>query len=128
VLDRVAAGEEIGTLFTATADRLESRKRWMLSGLAARGRIVVDTGAEQAVRARNTSLLPAGVLRAEGAFRRGDAVAIQNEGGARIAYGIANYGDGEVNAIKGLRSDRIVDVLGYAYGDEVVHRNNLVLG
>jgi glutamate 5-kinase len=127
VLNRVTAGESLGTLFTATADRLESRKRWMLSGLAARGRIVVDAGAERAVCGKHTSLLPAGVVRAEGAFQRGDAVAIHNEAGTRIAFGIANYGDAEVNAIKGQRSDRIVDVLGYAYGAEVVHRNNLVL-
>jgi glutamate 5-kinase len=128
VLNRVAAGEEIGTLFTATVDRLESRKRWMLSGLAARGRIVVDAGAERALCERHTSLLPAGVLRAEGPFQRGDAVAIHTERGTRIAHGIANYGDEEVNRIKGMRSDRILDTLGYAYGDEVVHRNNLVVG
>lgn len=128
VLNRVVAGEPIGTLFPATVDRLESRKRWMLSGLAARGRIIVDAGAEQAICARNTSLLPAGVVQVEGAFRRGDAVAIHNEAGLRIAYGIANYSDAEVNAIKGLRSDRILAVLGHAYGDEVVHRNNMVLG
>ena len=127
VLCRVAGGESLGTLFPANTDRMESRKRWMLSGLSARGRIVVDTGAERALRVQGTSLLPAGVLHAEGPFQRGDSVVIQNDGGARIAYGIANYGDGEVNAIRGLRSDRIVDVLGYAYGAEVVHRNNLVL-
>lgn len=127
VLGRLAAGEALGTLFTATADRVESRKRWMLSGLSARGRIVVDAGAERALRAQGTSLLPAGVLRAEGPFARGDSVIIQNDEGGRIAYGVANYGDGEVNTIRGLRSDRIVDVLGYAYGAEVVHRNNLVL-
>ena len=127
VICRVAGGESLGTLFPANTDRVESRKRWMLSGLSARGRIVVDAGAERALRVQGTSLLPAGVLHAEGPFQRGDSVIIENDGGARIAYGIANYGDGEVNAIRGQRSDRIVDVLGYAYGAEVVHRNNLVL-
>jgi glutamate 5-kinase len=126
-LCRVVAGEELGTLVPAAVDRVEGRKRWIRSGLAARGTVVVDAGATQALRDQGKSLLPAGVVRAEGDFRRGDSVVIQGEDGTPIAYGIANYGDAEVNAIRGLRSDRIVDVLGYAYGSEVVHRNNLVL-
>lgn len=128
VLDRAVSGEQVGTLFTAAADRVESRKRWMLAGLSSRGRIVLDAGAERAVREGHTSLLPAGVVRAEGTFQRGDAVLLESETGTRIAYGIANYSDGEVNTIRGHRSDRIVELLGYAYGTEVVHRNNLVLG
>lgn len=127
VLTRLARGDELGTLFCAATDRMESRKRWMLSGLSARGRIVVDAGAERALRAQGTSLLPAGIVGAGGSFQRGDAVLIANGAGEPIAYGVANYGDAEVNAIRGLRSDRIVDALGYAYGAEVVHRNNLVL-
>ena len=127
VIDRIAAGEAVGTLFTATADRVESRKRWMLSGLAARGAIVVDAGAERALREQHTSLLPAGVVRAEGPFQRGDAVTVRAEDGRAVAHGIANYGDGELAQIRGLRSDRIVETLGYDFGAEVVHRNNLVL-
>ena len=127
VLGRLVAGDSLGTLLTAAADRIESRKRWMLSGLSARGHVVVDAGAERALREGGTSLLPAGVLRAEGRFQRGDAVAILSESGARIAFGIANYNDEDVNAIRGVRSDRIVDVLERSYGAEVVHRNNLVL-
>jgi glutamate 5-kinase len=127
VLNRIVAGEPLGTLFPATVDRLESRKRWMRSGLAARGCIVVDAGAERALREQGTSLLPAGVLGASGPFQRGDTVTITNAAGDSIAYGIANYSDSDINRIKGHRSDRIVDILGYAYGAEVVHRNNLVL-
>jgi glutamate 5-kinase len=127
VLTRAVAGEPTGTLFPAATDRMESRKRWMLAGLSARGRIVVDAGAEQALRKHGTSLLPAGVLRAEGTFQRGDTVAVEGEQGTRIAYGIANYGADEVNAIRGRHSNRIVDTLGYSYGTEVVHCDNLVL-
>ncbi len=127
VLNRIVAGEALGTLFPATVDRLESRKRWMRSGLAARGCIVVDDGAVRALREQGTSLLPAGVLSATGPFQRGDTVTIANAAGEPIAYGIANYSDADINRIKGHRSDRIVDILGYAYGAEVVHRNNLVL-
>ncbi len=127
VITRLAAGESLGTFFPAAADRRESRKRWMLAGLSSRGRIVIDAGAERALRDQGTSLLPAGVLRADGAFRRGDPVLIESDAGRRVAYGIANYADGELNRIRGLRSDKIFDALGYAYGAEAVHRNNLVV-
>jgi len=127
VLVRVVAGEEVGTLFPAAIDRLESRKRWMLSGLSWRGRIVIDEGAVKALRGGKASLLPAGVVGTEGDFQRGDVVAIVDAQGQQVACGIANYSAQEVEAIKGLRSDRIAELLGYTYGQEVVHRDNLVL-
>jgi len=127
VLERLVAGEAIGTLFPAATDRLESRKRWMLAGLAARGRIVVDAGAAKALLSQGRSLLPAGVREVVGPFDRGDTVTICGEDGQRIAIGVTNYGHEEVQAIRGVRSDRIGEVLGHEYGAEVVHRNNLVL-
>lgn len=126
-LERLVRGEPVGTLFPATSDRMESRKRWMLSGLAARGKIVVDAGAAKALRAQGRSLLPAGVREVAGRFERGDTVSIYDEAGARIAIGITNYGSEDVAALRGVRSDRIVEVLGHEYGAEVVHRNNLVV-
>jgi glutamate 5-kinase len=126
-LERLAAREPLGTLFPATGDRMESRKRWMLAGLAARGKIVVDAGAAKALLSQGKSLLPAGVRDVKGPFDRGDTVSIYAEDGHRIAAGITNYGDADVAAIRGLRSDRIVQTLGHEYGAEVVHRNNLVL-
>jgi glutamate 5-kinase len=127
VLVRVVAGEEVGTFFPAAIDRLESRKRWMLSGLSWRGRIVIDEGAVKALRGGKASLLPAGVVGTAGDFQRGDVVAIVDAQGQQVACGIANYSAREVEAIKGLRSDRIAELLGYTYGQEVVHRDNLVL-
>ena len=127
VLVRLAEGEALGTLFPATVDRLESRKRWMLAGLSLKGRIVVDAGAARALRQEKRSLLPAGVRRVEGSFERGDAIAICDSEGRRIACGIASYGSSDIETIHGLRSERIEEVLGYQYGAEVVHRDNLVL-
>ncbi|HEY8492152.1 MAG TPA: glutamate 5-kinase [Dehalococcoidia bacterium] len=126
-LVRLAYGEHLGTYFPATADRLESRKRWMLAGLGARGRIVVDAGAVQALREGKRSLLPAGVVDVVGTFQRGDTVEIVTPGGDRVACGISNYAAADVAAIRGRRSDSIAAVLGYEYGAEVVHRNNLVV-
>ncbi|MBA7597723.1 Glutamate 5-kinase [subsurface metagenome] len=127
ILSRLMAGEAMGTLFPAATSKMESRKRWMLTGLGARGRLVVDEGAVMALKEQNRSLLPAGIKEAEGDFERGDAVNIVDAGGERIACGISNYSSQEIAIIKGARSDRIVSLLGYGYGDEVVHRNNLVV-
>jgi glutamate 5-kinase len=128
VLERLASGEALGTFFPAHLDRMESRKRWMLAGLSARGRIRVDAGAARALRERNTSLLPAGIVGVEGNFGRGDAVEISDPSGERIGYGVSNYGDTDLQRIRGQRSDRIAGLLGHEYGAEAVHRNNFVIG
>ena len=131
VLVRLAQGEEIGTLFLPTSTRMESRKRWMLSGLSNRGEIQVDQGAARALQQQNRSLLPAGVNGIQGAFQRGDIVYIVSPGPdtepQKLACGIANYSSQDIDTIKGVRSDRIQGILGYHYGQEVVHRNNMVL-
>ncbi len=127
LLERLVGGEPAGTLFRSSADRVESRKRWMLAGLAARGKIVVDAGAAEALTARGKSLLPAGVREVSGSFDRGDTVPIYDQDGHRFAIGITNYGRGDAERICGMRSDRIAEVLGHEYGEELVHRNNLVL-
>lgn len=126
-LERLAQGEALGTLFPATSDRMESRKRWMLSGLSARGKIIVDAGAAKALRSHGRSLLPAGVRDVVGPFERGDAVSIYDEDGHRVAIGITSYSHEDAAAIRGVRSDRIPQVLGHEYGAELVHRNNLVV-
>ncbi len=127
VLIRLAWGEELGTFFPSSVDRMESRKRWMVAGLSVRGSIAVDAGASRALREQRRSLLSAGVSGVEGEFERGDAVAITDDDGRRIACGIANYSAQEVLRIRGVRSDRIEGVLGHHYGSEVVHRDNMVL-
>jgi glutamate 5-kinase len=127
VLARITQGEEIGTFFPAQVNKMESRKRWMLSGLAAKGKITVDKGAVSALKEQNKSLLPAGVIKAEGKFQRGDIVDILDDKGKRIGCGIANYGSSDLAVIAGKRSDVIGKLLGYDYGDEVIHRNNMVV-
>jgi len=127
VLARISQGEDIGTLFPAPVNKMESRKRWMLSGLASKGKITVDKGAASALKEHNKSLLPAGVMKAEGKFQRGDIVDILDEVGKRIGCGISNYGSSDLVTIGRKHSDRIGSLLGYDYGDEVIHRNNMVI-
>jgi len=128
VLVKISQGEDTGTLFPAQANKMESRKRWMLSGLASKGKIMVDKGAVSALKERNKSLLPAGVIKAEGKFRRGDIVDILDDKGKRIGCGIANYSSSDLASIGGKHSDTIASLLGYDYGDEVIHRNNMAIG
>ena len=127
IVNRLAAGEEIGTYFPATSTKMESRKRWMLSGLSTRGEVVIDNGAVTAIVNNNRSLLPAGVKRVVGSFERGDIVSILDSGCAQIAAGIINYGSPDLAKITGHHSDRIGDILGHEYGDEAVHRSNMVI-
>ena len=45
----------------------------------------------------------------------------------QIACGITNYDSEEITRIRRLRSTEINDTLGHHYGDEVVHRDNMVI-
>ena len=124
---RAAKGESVGTFFKPANGKMEARKRWMLSGISQRGKIVVDRGAVGALSKDHRSLLPAGIQSVEGEFSRGESIYVVDVNGVKIACGIANYAAGDIGKIRGLRSDRIEETLGYHYGQEVVHRNNLVL-
>jgi len=127
VIRRLARGEAIGTRFVPTTSKLESRERWMLSGLCTRGCLVIDDGAARALMEQNKSLLPAGVKEVQGQWERGDIVDVCSLNGARIASGITNYDSHDAAAIKGLRSTQIAQQLGHDYGAEVIHRSNMVL-
>jgi glutamate 5-kinase len=126
---KAVQGETTGTLFQPAAGKMEARKRWMLSRVrdSQWGEIIIDAGAVQVLQQQNVSLLPAGVKEVKGRFQRGDIIYIAGERGQRIACGIANYASADISRIRGFRSDRIQSILGYHYGQEVVHRNNLVL-
>ena len=129
---RAACGEPVGTFFQPANEKLEARKRWLLSlltqgGVSQRGQVTVDNGAVAALVEYHRSLLPAGVREIAGGFDRGDAIYVVDGSGNRIACGIANYSAEDIARIRGLRSGKIEETLGYHYGQEVVHRNNLVL-
>ncbi len=127
VIVRLAADEAIGTCFWPLTDKLESRKRWMVSGLSTRGGLIVDSGAARALRKQKRSLLATGIKKVDGEFQRGDVVTIYDHKGSILGCGISNYSSADIGTIKGAHSDKIAILLGYDYGSEVVHRNNLVV-
>jgi glutamate 5-kinase len=125
VLTEIYAGRSVGTRFTPSSTALESRKRYILSGGDA-GILTIDAGAARAL-ARGASLLPAGVVGVEGDFERGATVTLCTREGSEIGRGIAAYHAHDCRRIAGRQSGEIEGLLGYFYGEEVVHHNDLVL-
>ncbi len=126
LLPRLIDGEEIGSLFLPGGKKRPSRVRWIGSARPA-GSIVVDDGAAVAVGKNNKSLLPAGVVRVEGDFVRGDVVAIVNGKNEPIARGLSNYSSADLLLVKGKKTSEVRTLLHEAAYDEVVHRDNLLL-
>jgi glutamate 5-kinase len=115
-----------GTLIAAASSRMQARKYWLRHAPAAPGCIRVDAGAAQALAGGRVSLLPGGVLGAEGEFHRGDLVEIVDAADKAIARGLSQYGAAEVRRLAGRHSREIDTVLGYSYGAEIVHRDDLI--
>ena len=127
ILNRAMAGEEVGTLFPAAKESLPSRKHWIAYTLRPKGRILVDEGARTVLSQHGRSLLPSGVVRVEGEFDRGDCVRVCGADGTEFARGLAAYAHGEAERLLGHNSSEIEAILGYKYGDEIIHRDNLVV-
>ncbi|RME83009.1 MAG: glutamate 5-kinase [Caldilineae bacterium] len=127
VLPRLAQGESLGTRFHPRSSHLESRKRWLLAGYTTSGRVQVDAGAVKALTEQGGSLLPIGITRVIGQFERGDTISICTEQDREIARGVVRYHAEDVRRIKGHHSRHIEKILGYEYGDAVIHRNDLII-
>ena len=128
VVAALGEGRLHGTLVERAADAISARKQW-LRHAPAQGRIVVDDGAAQALARRGASLLPGGVRAVEGRVHRGDVVEVllQGEATRALARGLAQYGSDELLRIAGHRSGEIETLLGFRYGEAVIHRDDLVL-
>jgi glutamate 5-kinase len=115
------------TWFLPAPEGRTSRKRWIAGSLSPQGVLTVDAGAARALAA-GRSLLPAGVRGVEGVFERGDAVTIAGPDGAVLGRGLSAYASSDAERIAGHRSDQIEAILGWRGRDEMVHRDDLVLG
>ncbi|MHB9155474.1 MAG: glutamate 5-kinase [Endomicrobiales bacterium] len=126
VISRILGGEKTGTTFLP-GKALEPRKCWIAFGTRCRGRIIIDDGAVQALVKKGKSLLPSGIVAAEGTFGVGDAVAILGVNRREIGRGLTYYSSSDIDKIKGKRSSEITKILPRADFEEAVHRDNLVL-
>ena len=127
VLEKILAGEDVGTFVTPSAARLPSRKHWIAYTLRPRGDLILDDGATRAIREGGRSLLPAGVIGVRGSFAPGDAVVLRAADGTEIGRGLTRYGTADAATLAGAKTDEIRARLGFHGGDEIVHRDDLVL-
>jgi glutamate 5-kinase len=127
VIERILAGEELGTWVPPRGSRRKGRKAWIGFVIGPRGRVLVDAGAERAVREQGRSLLAAGVTGVEGEFSAGDPVDVAGPGGRPFARGIANYSSRELPKLAGRSSAELTSLPGGPYDREVIHRDELVV-
>lgn len=119
-------GANKATIFKASDKSMSARKKWISSHVKSSGAVIIDDGAVEALES-GKSLLPAGVVKVSGEFVHGDPVDIFNKENDKIAMGLMTYSADEARLILGCKSSNISDLLGYSRGDELIHRDNLVL-
>lgn len=125
-LKHVVDGSARSTLFLATEQPRSARKKWILAHVKPKGSFTLDAGACKAL-SDGRSLLPAGVKTVDGEFERGDAVHLQDPAGKRLGIGISAYDSAQARQIAGHKSTEISQILGYFYGEEMIHRDDLAL-
>jgi glutamate 5-kinase len=115
------------TWFLTPANPVTARKKWIAGSLEPRGALVIDAGAVKALRL-GKSLLPAGVIKIDGAFERGDAVVVRGPDGAEVGRGLIAYDAADADKIKGRSSADVLSILGFSGRTEMIHRDDLVMG
>ncbi|MFV2081658.1 MAG: glutamate 5-kinase [bacterium] len=126
-LTRILAGEPVGTLFMPADKRMISKKHWLAYSGNTEGTLTLDSGAVKAVVKGKKSLLPAGIREVTGEFDGGALVRCINSSGEEIARGITNFSSEQIRKIMGKHSGEIEEILGSGLGEEVVHRDDLVI-
>ena len=115
------------TWFLTPANPVTARKKWIAGSLEPKGMVTIDAGAVAALR-RGRSLLPAGVIRVDGKFARGDAVIVRGPDGVEVGRGLVAYDVEDADKIKGKSSGDVLLILGIEGRAEMIHRDDLVVG
>lgn len=115
-----------GTLIHPQAS-ISGKKRWIGLASGFQGVIIVNEGARKALTENQASLLPIGIVSIDGHFLAHQVVSIQDESRREIGRGLSAFSSDELTHIKGLRSERIAELLPGAHPQEVIHRDNLVI-
>jgi glutamate 5-kinase len=114
------------TWFVPQTNKINAKKKWILSSIKNNGSIIVDKGALNALL-QGKSLLSVGIKQVQGLFSRGDTIDILDENKNKVGLGVVSYSNNEIDKIKGAKSDQIQNILGYSSRGEVIHIDNLVL-
>ena len=130
ILD-IAAGRSIGTLFSQQegADAANAKKLWIALGNKAKGNLVVDKGAVDALTSKGSSLLPVGVRAVEGGFKSGDVVNVVDEQGRLVARGLTRFSSAEAQAAAGCKSSQLQHdaALAHLAGKDIIHRDEMIV-
>ena len=120
ILERVVAGDEVGTYFVERPERVSARRLWIAFGQPPKGSVLVDEGARRAVVEGKRSLLAVGVVATEGRFDAGDVVDVCVSGGRPFARGLIRYSSVDLEVVTGRPSRELS-------GQVVIHRDQLVV-
>lgn len=126
VLIDIFNGKSVGTFFSAVTTPLESRKRWLLSKKT-QGMLYIDEGAERKLCHEGASLLPVGITKTSHPFARGSIIKILSQEEKSLAIGLSSYSSEEIQKLIGVKSSLIENALGYSYGPEVIHRDDMII-
>jgi glutamate 5-kinase len=118
--------KKLYTWFKPRISNLDARKKWIISSLSSSARIYIDQGASKALKS-GKSLLPAGIIKITGNFKKGDNIIIVDNNNTNIARALSSFTSDEINKIKGLQSSQIENILGYASKSEIVHKDDIVI-
>ena len=118
--------KKLFTWFVPKISNLDARKKWIISSLSSSAKIYIDQGASKALKS-GKSLLPAGITKVLGAFRKGDNILIVDNNNIEIARALSSFTSSEIDKIKGLQSNQIENILGYASKSEIVHKDDIVI-
>jgi len=118
--------KKLYTWFKPKISKLDARKKWIISSLTSSAKIYIDQGASKALRS-GKSLLPAGIIRIEGSFKKGDNIIIVDNNNIDIARALSSFTSEEIDKIKGLQSNQIEKILGYASKSEILHKDDIVI-
>jgi len=126
-LDDIINGDNIGTLFSAKAKKLSSKKDWLIFKAYPEGKIYIDDGCKARLSNKRVSILPVGIIAVMGEFKKGSLIDVLDKDNKLVARGVTNYSSEVISAILGLSSDEIKNKLGNKVKKEVIHANNLVV-
>ena len=118
--------KKICTWFIPKISNLAARKKWIISSLSTSAKIFIDQGACKALRS-GKSLLPSGITKVSGSFKKGDNILIIDSNNLDVARALSSFSSDEIDKIKGLQSDQIEKILGYASKSEIVHKDDIVI-
>ena len=118
--------KKLFTWFVPKISNLDARKKWIISSLSSSSKIYIDYGASKALKS-GKSLLPSGIIRVSGNFKKGDSILIVDNNNQDVARALSSFTSEEINKIKGLQSNQIENILGYASKSEIVHKNDIVI-